>query len=254
MHLAIQQIKVFVNEFIKYIIKSRFSTRQSSRLHMQDGHYPCSFHPPNQLPCPAKRKCLSYKYINTCAHVSACLCLLLASYVVCGLLDKQYWKSWGFANQPEQLGQYNDTATGWMTNDHTRTTDCSLLQNIPYWPLLQTSLFNRYWRLWPWSLPFMPCSETTLLDFYYVYLPRILLFLICCQFSLFSISSSKWLRCRLLFWLIPHVPFLNGYCCQWFHTRHYLHTTLLSFYRSHPVVWQYQYFIYSQLTQQFILK
>ena len=51
------------------------------------------FHPSNQLPCPARSECLSYKYINTWAHVSACLCHLPASYVLCGLLDKHYRKS-----------------------------------------------------------------------------------------------------------------------------------------------------------------
>ena len=45
-HLVIKQIKIFVNEFTKYIIRSMFSTRQSSRMHMPEGHDPCNFSPP----------------------------------------------------------------------------------------------------------------------------------------------------------------------------------------------------------------
>lgn len=51
MRLVIKKIKTFVNEFTKYIIKSRFSKRQSSRLHMQDGHDPCKFSPPPPISC-----------------------------------------------------------------------------------------------------------------------------------------------------------------------------------------------------------
>jgi hypothetical protein len=96
----------------------------------------------------------------------------------------------------------------------------------------------------------MSCSQTTWLDFYYVYLPRILFF-ICCQFCFLyppvngsdvgycsqwshtchsllatAVSGSTYaITYRLLFSVVPHVPFLTGYRFWWFHTCHFLQTT-----------------------------